>query len=121
MKIFAPSSFATETGDESPKTGDGVFWGREGEFKLFSPLEKSQLRLNPSGFVLGFFIVAFGFDVAQQYNVRALDTTLIINEEGVIVYRDNGIAASKKTLEEAKDKISEEDKKKAEEKLKQKK
>ncbi|RMD66102.1 TlpA family protein disulfide reductase [Candidatus Pacearchaeota archaeon] len=40
------------------------------------------------------WIVGFGFDVAQKYNVRSLDTTLIIDENGKIVYRDNGVPAS---------------------------
>lgn len=40
------------------------------------------------------WVVGFGFDVAEQYNVKTLDTTLIIDGEGNIVYRDNGIPAS---------------------------
>jgi len=45
------------------------------------------------------WIVGFGFDVAEKYNVRSLDTTVIINEDGVIVYRDNGQPASVSTLQ----------------------
>jgi len=40
------------------------------------------------------WIVGFGFDIAQQYNVRTLDTTIIIDKEGNIVYRDNGVPAT---------------------------
>ena len=44
------------------------------------------------------WIVGFGFDVAEQYKVRNLDTTLIIDSEGKIIYRDNGVPASVETL-----------------------
>lgn len=44
------------------------------------------------------WIVGFGFDTAQIYRVKTLDTTLIIDENGIIVYRDNGIPADVDTL-----------------------
>ena len=45
------------------------------------------------------WIVGFGFDVANLYKVRNLDTTLIINKEGNVVYRDNGVPASIEILD----------------------
>ncbi len=44
------------------------------------------------------WIVGFGFDVAKNYDVKSLDTTIIIDEEGIIIYRDNGIPATVETL-----------------------
>ena len=44
------------------------------------------------------WIVGFGFDVSKLYNVRFMDTTLIVDKEGVIVYRDNGVPANAATL-----------------------
>jgi peroxiredoxin len=44
-----------------------------------------------------------GFDngsIAQLYNIRSFDTTLIVNQEGKIVYRDNGYPIDIKTLED---------------------
>lgn len=46
------------------------------------------------------WIVGFGFDIAQIYGVKTLDTTLIVDENGIIVYRDNGIPADVDTLRE---------------------
>lgn len=39
------------------------------------------------------WVVGFGLDAAQQYGVRALDTTLIVDENGNVIYRDNGVPA----------------------------
>lgn len=44
-----------------------------------------------------------GFDngsVAQLYNVRTFDTTILVNPNGKIVYRDNGFPISTKNLED---------------------
>jgi len=54
----------------------------------------NDLKQFKSGFGNDDWIVGFGFDVAEQYNVRTLDTTLIIDKNGNIVYRDNGVPAS---------------------------
>ena len=43
------------------------------------------------------WIVGFGFDTAEKYGVRSLDTTVIV-KDGVIVYRDNGVPARLETL-----------------------
>ena len=54
----------------------------------------NDLKQFKSGYGNDDWVIGFGFDVAQQYNVRTLDTTLILDKEGNIVYRDNGIPAS---------------------------
>lgn len=53
-----------------------------------------DLRQFKSDFGNEDWIVGFGLDIAQQYNVKTLDTTLIVDENGNIVYRDNGVPAS---------------------------
>ena len=53
-----------------------------------------DLKNFKSGYGNSDWVVGFGFDTAEQYNVRTLDTTLILDKEGNIVYRDNGIPAS---------------------------
>ena len=58
----------------------------------------NDLKQFKDGFGNDDWIIGFGFDAAQQYNVKALDTTLIIDENGNIIYRDNGIPADIKTL-----------------------
>jgi len=44
------------------------------------------------------WFVGSSLDIAKQYNVKSLDTTIIIDEQGKILYRDNGIPASLKDL-----------------------
>ncbi len=58
----------------------------------------NDLRQFKSDFGNKDWIVGLGLDVAQQYNVRTLDTTLIIDKEGNIIYRDNGVPASVEEL-----------------------
>jgi len=58
----------------------------------------NDLKQFKSGYGNNDWIIGFGFDVAEQYNVRTLDTTLIIDEDGIIVYRDNGIPANADVL-----------------------
>lgn len=44
-----------------------------------------------------------GFDngsITQLYNIKTFDTTLVINPEGKIIYRDNGFPIDTKTLED---------------------
>jgi len=58
----------------------------------------ADLKQFKTGFGNGDWIVGFGFDSAQQYGVRTLDTTLIIDKDGNIVYRDNGTPATLEQL-----------------------
>lgn len=58
----------------------------------------NDLKQFKSSFANNDWIIGFGFEVSQPYNVKTLDTTLIINEEGNIIYRDNGIPADIETL-----------------------
>jgi thiol-disulfide isomerase/thioredoxin len=57
-----------------------------------------DLKEFKSGFGNDDWVVGFGLDSAEQYNVRTLDTTLIIDENGNIVYRDNGTPATLEQL-----------------------
>ena len=52
-----------------------------------------DLREFKSDFGNSDWVVGFGLDAAQQYNVRALDTTLIVDKNGHIGYRDYGVPA----------------------------
>jgi len=44
------------------------------------------------------WVVGFGLDSAKQYNVRTLDTTVILDKDGNVVYRDNGVPATLEQL-----------------------
>jgi len=59
-------------------------------------LEKFRKEFGQDNWIMGFD----DGSIAQLYNIRTFDTTLLVNPEGKIIYRDNGFPIDTKTLED---------------------